>query len=351
MSTRALATAPTDSHAGAAALRPRLVELAGDGVSRHVVICLFNGMGDAFLALPLIRFVIQSFGRDRVTVWANGYHGRTVYAEVSDILLASSEWNRNTAAERKEEEIAALRRRLPPGRALAWVSLNPYEPRTVVEDYAIAQLRPTSLWQFRGAPMRFDATGSLLHRIDQYFRVIGEYRLPAVDRRPLIAPILRQRAAAIRDHVHRMSKRLVAVHAQTKPYKCWPQSRWEELAQLLGHECAFVILGLSDQALWRSSAFLTAPPEWDKQVAIVVDADAFVGIDSCFAHIADAGNRPGLVLYGDTAAAAQQWRPKGPALEAMFAPGGDLQTLAAADVAVGLKRCLEPCRETAVQTT
>jgi hypothetical protein len=340
MPTPASATAPTNSGAGADVVVPRLAELARDGVPRHVVISLFNGMGDAFLALPLIRFVIACFGRDRVSVWANEYHGRTVYAELGDILIASAECNRNTAAERKEEEIAALRRGVPSGRALSWISLNPYAPLTVVEDYAIAVLKPQSLWLFRGMQVRFDATtDTVLHRVDQYFRVVGERRTPAIDRRPLIDPVARQRAAAIRDHVHRMSKRLVAVHAQTRAGKCWPLSHWGELGRRLRNECELVLLGLPAQPLSNGSDYLAAPPRWEKQVAILAHADAFVGIDSCFSHVADAFDMPGVVLYGDAAAAAA-WRPKGPRLGALFAADGNLDKLAAADVADRVRSCL-----------
>ncbi len=339
MLTLASATAAADGGISADAV-PRLVALARDGVPRHVVISLFNGMGDAFLALPAIRFVIENFGRDRVSVWANEYHGKTVYAELGDVVVASFECNQNIAAARKEDELAALRRRLPAGRALSWVSLNPYAPRTVVEDHAIAVLEPRSLWEYRGAHVRVDgSTGSVLHRIDQYFRVIGEHRTPAVDRRPTIGIIARRRAADIRDHVHGMSKRLVAVHAQTRADKCWPQSRWNELGELLRNRCELVILGLPGQALSRSGAYLTAPQGWEKQVAILAHADAFVGVDSCFSHVADAFDVPGLVLYGDAATAAS-WQPRGPALQALIAGHGNLEKLAAADVAERVRSCL-----------
>jgi hypothetical protein len=319
---------------------PRLAELARDGVPRHIVICLFNAMGDAFLALPVIRFIIESFGRERVSVWANEYHGRTVYAELGDVVIASAESNRNTAAERKEDELAALRRHLPSGHALSWVSLNPYGPRTVVEDHAIASLEPQSLWEFRGTHLRIDElTGSVLHRMDQYFRVIGERRTPVGDRRPLVGTVAWQRAAAIRDHVHRMSKRLIAVHAQTKAYKCWPEFHWRELGNLLRNDCELVILGLPGQPLSHGDAYLTAPQGWEKQVAILAHADAFIGVDSCFSHVADAFHLPGVVLYGDTAVPAQ-WQPKEPALKALIAEDHDLARLAAADVADRVKSSL-----------
>jgi hypothetical protein len=337
MRTPVSATA-TDGYADLDAAAPRLADLARDGVPRHVVICLFNAMGDAFLALPVIRFVIECFGRDRVSVWANEYHGRTVYAELGDVVIASAESNLNSAAFRKEDELVALRRRLPAEHALSWVSLNPYAPRTVVEDHAIACLGPLSLWEFRGMHLRVDAaTGAVLHRSDQYFRVIGERRNPGVDRRPWIDAIARQRAAAIRDQVHRMSKRLVAVHAQTRTYKCWPQAHWTELGDRLRNESELVILGGPAQALSGSGAYLTAPQGWDKQVAILAHADVFVGIDSCFSHVADAFNVPGLVLYGDAAA---QWQPKGSALQALITRDGDLANLTAAEVADRTRLCL-----------
>jgi hypothetical protein len=323
----------TEGGIGADAAVPPLAALAGDSVPRHVVICLLNGMGDAFLALPLIRFIIQRFGRDRVSVWANAYHARTVYGELGDVVVATAECNRNLAAGRKEAEQAALRHRLPKDRVLSWVSLNPYAPRTEVEDHAIAALAPRSLWEFRGAGLRVDAaTGAVLHRMDQYFRVIGERRTPAVDRIPLIGAVARQRAAAIRDHVHQMSKRLVAVHAQTRPDKCWPESSWRALGRLMRHECEFVLLGLPGQALGRGGDYLAAPEGWEKQVAMLAHADAFIGIDSCFSHLADAFGLPGVVLYGDRDQSAP-WRPKGPALEPLFAGEGGLERLAPATVA------------------
>jgi hypothetical protein len=318
---------------GADAALPPLVALASDGVPRHVVICLLNGMGDAFLALPLIRFVIERFGRDRVSVWANAYHARTVYAELGDVVVATAEDNRNVAAAHKEAELASLRHRLPKERALSWVSLNPYEPRTEVEDYAIAALATCSLWEFRGAGLRIDAaTGAVLHRMDQYFRVIGERRTPTVDRRPVIGPVAQHRAAAIRDHIHQMSKQLVAVHAQTRPGKCWPESSWRALGGLLRHECELVLLGLPGQALVRGGDYLAAPEGWEKQIAILAHADAFIGIDSCFSHLADAFGLPGVVLYGDRDQSAP-WRPKGPTLEPLFAGEGGLERLAPAKIA------------------
>jgi hypothetical protein len=335
--------AVTDA-AGPSVLVPRLADLARDGVPRHIVIALFNAMGDAFLALPVIRHVSACFGPDRVSVWANDYHGKTVYAELGDVFIPSAESNLNSAADRKAEELAALRCRLPPGRALSWVSLNPYAPRTVVEDHAIAGLGPQTLWEFRDARLRIDqATGAVLHRVDQYFRVIGERATPPVDGRPWIDNVFRQRAAAVRDQVHRMSKRLVGVHAQTRGYKCWPPSHWHQLGRALRDECEMVVLGGPAQPLSDTEAYLTAPQGWHKQVAILAHADAFVGIDSCFSHVADAFNVPGVVLYGDAVAAAQ-WRPKGPALRALIAPDGDLASLAPAEVAGRIRSCLATAR-------
>ena len=86
---------------------PRLAELARGNSPCHVVIALLNAAGDAFLALPLIRFVVELLGREHVSVWANAYHGRTVYSELGDVFLPSGETNRNTAAGRKEIELEA----------------------------------------------------------------------------------------------------------------------------------------------------------------------------------------------------------------------------------------------------
>jgi len=186
-----------------------------------------------------------------------------VDVELGDVVVATAECSRNLAAPRKAAELAALRCRVPPEQAVSWVSLNPYDPRTDVEDHAIAALAGCSLWEFRGAGVRVDpATGAVLHRMDQYFRVIGERCTPAVERRPLIGPVARQRAAAIRDHVHGMAKRLIAVHAETRPRKCWPEASWRALGRLLRHDCELVLLGLPGQALARGGDYLAAPALW-----------------------------------------------------------------------------------------
>jgi ADP-heptose:LPS heptosyltransferase len=70
---------------------------------------------------------------------------------------------------------------------------------------------------------------------------------------------------------------------------------------------------------------VAAPADWHTHVAVVRRAAAFVGIDSCFAHVADAFGLPGLVLFGPTC--AEEWGPAGPALRALPAPARDLGRL------------------------
>jgi ADP-heptose:LPS heptosyltransferase len=101
--------------------------------------------------------------------------------------------------------------------------------------------------------------------------------------------------------------RVLAVHTDTSPEKCWPAPRFSQCLDtfLARHDEWFVwILGLTSelQQSGRYSQRIASLHDTalDLQLALVAHADAFVGIDSCMMHAADLCGVPGVGIFGPT---------------------------------------------------
>jgi hypothetical protein len=310
----------------------KLSDLTGLEDSYHIVIAIINGIGDAFLALPLIRYACRLFGEDRVTIWGSKRFARTVYAELGSAFVPTIETAKRDATANKEEEFIALRRCIPEERTICWVSLNSYSP-TMVEHYAVEQLKPKYHWHHNLPGIRRDRPGGRqFHRADQYFRVIGEPALlPNISRRPKIGVVENSVARQLRLEASSLSKYLVAIHAETGLHKMWPLQNWIDLGEALAHSAQFVVLGKDGQILMQHRAFVAVGEAWHVQTAVVANAHFFVGIDSCFAHVADACEIPGVVLFANTDVTVgemiDQWGPKSRNLISVSSPNGDLKEL------------------------
>jgi ADP-heptose:LPS heptosyltransferase len=155
------------------------------------------------------------------------------------------------------------------------------------------------------------------------------------------------RASQIRDHANQESKALIAIHAETQPRKQWAQERWREVCYLLGNYALFIQLGRPEQQAIDAPGLLPPPGTWTEQAAVLAKVDAFVGIDSSWAHVADSFALPGAVLFGPTAKEIDQWRPINSRLVVLLAPDGDLQKIYPAELARILKSTLSPADERA----
>lgn len=314
----------------------RLAELANGHPRIHVVICIMNAYGDGVLAIPLIRYVIDLFGQEHVTLWAAAKYGPGVFSEFETIFVPI-ETHRYDKVPRKD--FTRLQSSLPPDCQLYWVSLNSYE--CLSEQYAIHEMQPECVWEFGPDSImhirRERADGPLIHRRDQYFRVIGESRMPSTMKRaPTIDVEARAVANGIRRGATQASKRLIAIHAETVPEKEWPDEYWREVFRRLADSVQFVLLGRREAIRSWQQARMNALPglmrlneSWAEQVAVIGMADGFIGIDSCFAHVADAFGIPGVVLFGPTSVNGllKQWGPINPRLFPVFSPDGNLHNV------------------------
>lgn len=314
----------------------KLVDVLASHDNCHVLIVIINGTGDAFLALPVIRYIAQHLGEEHITVWGRKCFLSTVYAELGRLFLPLST-SPTSPTMNLEYEIARLQRRIPANRDIVWVSLNSYATEEP-EAYAIARLKPMYRWHYDIAGVRRDPiSGRHFHRADQYFRVIGETAMPShVSRRPRIVDVDDCFAKNIRMQAVSQSKYLVTVHSETAVCKQWPLRCWIELGARLAGIADLVLLGRGDQSLAKNKDFKFHGEAWGIQIALISNADFFIGIDSCFAHVADSFSVPGVVMFSNTDVTAiemiDRWGPKSATLAPLASPTGELGALEVATV-------------------
>jgi len=134
------------------------------------------------------------------------------------------------------------------------------------------------------------------------------------------------------------------------PPKIWPAERFAELARALAPRLAAVVLvgGPADRARTAAvaAALGGALPVADlagrtgllTAAAVLERCALFVGNDSGLGHMAAAVGTPAVTVFGP--GDPERYRPWGPAVEVVVAPGRDLARLAAAPVAEAAARAL-----------
>ena len=128
---------------------------------------------------------------------------------------------------------------------------------------------------------------------------------------PPIPIVDRNRYAQLRQALP-LSKRILAIHTWTKPFKRWPQARFRDLIELfLGRHADFVVVVVDptdsdlDQNKHSDRTFILDGIDMLTATEVVANCEAFLGIDSYFLHVADFANRPAVGIFGPTS--PEQW--------------------------------------------
>lgn len=312
--------------------RLRLFGRSKQPTQYHVVIAIMNGIGDAHLALPVIRYIVALFGPENVTVWATRLLAESALIGLECDLAMTMENNTNNARPYLRQEYTAFFTSLfkRQNEALLWVSLNSYFPRSDLENYAISQCRPYYFWGFfEGGPVFRDSKeGSTLHRRDQYFRVIGEPSTPKViDRSPIVGKAAYIAAKRLLDASIRDRKGHVVIHVDSDLRKRWHYANWSRLiSKLDALGWNITAIGTPPVSLLKHARpIILAPKGWEVHAALVILGDVFLGIDSCFAHIADSVSKRGIVLFGPTS--IEEWGPRSNDLVPLLSPEHQMSKL------------------------
>jgi ADP-heptose:LPS heptosyltransferase len=109
--------------------------------------------------------------------------------------------------------------------------------------------------------------------------------------------------------------RLLVVHTDTKPEKCWAIEHWRQfLKEFSKRNPHFyvAIVGCNkywhDEAKFMSHTLNCQATSLSTAFAITASADLFVGVDSCMLHAADLSNVPSVGLFGPTQASSWGFR-------------------------------------------
>lgn len=263
-----------------------------------------NGIGDYIMGLPAIRALVSLFP-DRLTLVCCSRMNEVFYADlrlrrVVETTILYHEGQRDRTFEFDVDAIVAVVRDCD-----LFVSLNPWHAECV--DELISKLSPVNSLGFSElfgevVPLDFgkhaaDLTFDIPKRINPALR-FEEFASP---------PTLSDKAQEVAIRIKEIAgtRKILIVHADSKPEKMWLQERFHRvLSRFLGDHLDFIALLVG----WDS---LGLDKGQDRVISccrlplaltfgVVSIGDLFCGIDSCMLHAADFLRVPGVGLFGPT---------------------------------------------------
>jgi hypothetical protein len=266
----------------------------------HPVVFFMNGLGDYVLNLPALRALTTMF-RGRCSLICGNAPAVALFDELSIDKRLRVPGRQRFSPDAVVSEL---------GTCDLFVSLAPWFSESL--SILISSLKPQlSIGMFDEydvpIPRNYDKHTTDLAfdvatRIDPTYRIeqfLGPPRLPAFDR---------QRTADTRALLP-SGARVLAVHADTAAEKMWRAADLVTTLDLFlcAHPEYYVFLvGTSDQHLdvghFSDRVIPCYGLPFTRSCAIVMEADLFLGVDSCMLHVADFARVPGVGLFGPTEA-------------------------------------------------
>ena len=135
------------------------------------------------------------------------------------------------------------------------------------------------------------------------------------------------------------SKVKICFHIDTDKSKKWFYDNWlKVIDELIGYSKFEIVLLGQPKLAKNVNTSILYPDSFLSNLYQVIYCDFFFGIDSCFAHIADAHLKKGLVLFGPVN--FHEWKPYSKNLKAIRAKAGNLDNIAYGDVWLKIKKML-----------
>ena len=132
------------------------------------------------------------------------------------------------------------------------------------------------------------------------------YRLEDFAAPPSFSPEAWTHAKTIRGHLPPKSQ-VLAIHADTLEEKMWPAQNFRGLLDRVLAKAADLyafVVGVKPLALDRIAHHERVVPLYglplETAMAVVAQADLFLGVDSCMLHVADIFHVPSVALFGPT---------------------------------------------------
>ncbi|MBW4573791.1 MAG: glycosyltransferase family 9 protein [Aphanothece sp. CMT-3BRIN-NPC111] len=272
--------------------------------AKNPVALFANAIGDHILALPAFRALVKLFPK-RLTLICTPSFKQTFFPEFCHDITCIPEfyWN----GKKWEFDIEAVANQLERCDLLLWLSTwYPPNPEHILKllspNYSIGFCPGFDI----NIPPDFNK-----HMADLIFDVplqlSANLRLEDFAYPPVFRTANQQRAREIRNLISEPMKVMV-VHADTKPQKMWPADNFRVLVDLfLERHPEFVVfvvgshnLRLNAEQYGKRIFLYNKRLALATSLALVGEADLFLGVDSCMLHAADLFRVPGVGLFGPT---------------------------------------------------
>jgi ADP-heptose:LPS heptosyltransferase len=269
---------------------------------------VINAIGDHYLALPAIRALKSQFADDLQIVGVQGI-ARQVFMppEFTRVRSLPAHWSAGTGWWFDRHKLQSWLRS-----SSIIASFCPWDSSSLTE--IISALDGAHTVGFGcgfhvQVPLHTD-----IHAFDQMFAIvesicpeplnIADYAGPP----PLSARAERLRASVRQAANH--GEKLLVIHTETKSQKCWSDEGWAEFCRRVRADNPTVVICLID-ASPPSGALAAFFDEDDCAVhhhcgsiataaGLVAAAEWFIGVDSCFLHVADLQGIPAVGLFRST---------------------------------------------------
>lgn len=276
--------------------------------NQKVVLFLINGLGDYILSMPSIRALFSLF--QNITVISSKGAKDWFYYEFNYKSFVGIDVI-NSENEEKKIDVSNFKKKIP---CDLFISLCSWHNESVDELIKLLQPNVTMGLCFNS----FDHPKYLKweqHSCDLAFEIplYLDKTLSIKDfNKPLIfSPEYTKKAEEILSLLPRNKKKLV-VHTETLSNKEWNNSKYiTVINRFLEKNSDYIVLliDINDRGLRAGSNLERIYPlngfYFPTASEIIKRSNLFLGVDSCFMHVADICQIPGVVLFGPTK--AKEW--------------------------------------------
>jgi ADP-heptose:LPS heptosyltransferase len=280
-----------------------MMDVAG---AKHTVVFFANGLGDCILTLPSLRALTRHLPT-RLTLVTGGCPAELLFGDVGFSQILSVPMSRVGYSTARQFDAAELSRQL--GDADYFISLVPWTSAALSDVVQKSNFEATfgfgpgfdfGLWpdpDKHAADRTFDLVRKFKVDLD-----ITDFANPIRLPEEMVAAAARVRRAIGND------RKTLVVHEETSTAsKCWDPIRMRQMLEAITAERrdltpiivsrrgpSFDISGLEDQIVSIERVSLGF------FLALIADADVFVGVDSVGFHAADLWRVPAVGLFGPT---------------------------------------------------
>ncbi len=260
------------------------------------VVALFcHGIGDGLMTLPMLRALIKLFGERLTLVVPNDETFWFLHQLDTNVITFNPEPTMQGLAASFEKI----------GACDILISTMPWLSETLKET--IKKLSPQHTIGFF---QEFDTTVTYqkgIHEIEALFNIIKVIQ-PSLSIEPyLYAPPISDRALSLANNFlvqHKLcNRKIIAIHTDTNPKKMWNENNWLDVVTqfLTKHpdHCCLAVGNKFDLSAYLNEQFIFATQLSFEVMSVLVSmSDIFLGIDSCFLHVADFFRVPSVGIFG-----------------------------------------------------